>query len=99
MDPAQLTKFIRGAMKAGKYSIGAQESISGMKGAKAVLCTRSIPAPLAARLKEEAEKHNVAIVELNVSSAELARMVGKPFRVSVLALRSVAEADLKALLR
>lgn len=99
VDTTQLSKLIRGAMKTGRYTIGARESISSMKGTKALVCTKSVPAPLGARLRDEAKKHGVAVVELDVTSAEFARMIGRPYRVSALALKTVGEAELKSLLR
>ena len=99
IDTPQLSKLLRGAMKAGKFTLGARESVSAMKGAKAAVCTSSIPPPLAARLEEEAKKHNVALVKIPFNSAELARMIGSPYKVSVLTLRSISEADLKAITR
>ena len=98
-DTAQLGKLLRGVMKTGKYTIGARESISTMKGSKAVVCTKSIPAPLAAKLRAEAEKHSVAVIDVDVTSAEFARMIGRPYKVSALSLRTVGEADLKSLLK
>ena len=98
-DTTQLSKTLRGAMKSGKFTIGARESVSAMKGAKALICTKSIPAPLAAKLKEEATKHGVPVVDVPVSSAEFARMIGRPYKVSAMALRSISEADLKSILR
>jgi ribosomal protein L30E len=99
MDTAHLSKVLKEAMKGGKYSLGAKETISGMKGAKALLLTKSVPPILGSRLREEASKHNVTIVDLPISSADLARMVGRPYNVSAAALRSVSEADLKQLLK
>jgi ribosomal protein L30E len=99
IDTLQLSKVLRAAMKSGKFTVGARESVSAVKGAKAVVCTQSIPASLAAKIRDEAKKHNVALIEVPVSSAELARMIGRPYKVSALALRSINEADLKAILR
>ena len=97
MDTAHLSKVLKEAMKGGKYTIGAKETIYGMKGAKALLLTKSVPEGLLGKLKAEAAKHDVTVVELQVSSAELARMVGRPYSVSAMALRSVSEADIKQL--
>jgi len=99
VDSAQLSKVLKDAMKGGKSAVGAKESIAAVKGSKAVLCTRSIPAALGARLREEAKKHGVPVVELTQSSAELARMVGRPYRVSAMAVRNVSDADVKLLTR
>jgi len=99
VEPSQLSKILKDAMKGGKYTIGAKEAMSSMKGTKAIVCTRSLPAQLGAKLRDEAKKHDVAVIDVGISSVELARMVGRPFRVSALALRSVGDADLKLLAR
>ena len=99
MDTAQLSKVLKDAMKGGKSAVGAKESIAAVKGSKAVLCTRSIPPALGAKLREEAKKQGVPIVELTQSSAELARMVGRPYRVSAMAIRNVSDTDVKLLMR
>lgn len=99
VDSAQLSKVLKDAMKGGKSAVGAKESIAAVKGSKAVLCTRSIPAALGAKLREEAKKHGVPVVELTQSSAELARMVGRPYRVSAMAVRNVSDSDVKLLMR
>ncbi len=98
-DHAQLSKVLKDAMKGGKSAVGAKESIAAVKGSKAVLCTRSIPPALGVKLREEAKKHGVPVVELTQSSAELARMVGRPYRVSAMAVRNVSDADIKLLSR
>ena len=99
VDSAQLTKVLKDAMKGGKSAVGAKESIAAVKGSKAVLCTRSMPPSLGAKLREEAKKHNVPVVELTQTSAELARMIGRPYKVSAMAVRNVSDSDVKALTR
>ena len=99
VDKAQLSKLLKEAMKGGKSAFGAKESIAAVKGSKAVLCTKSIPPRLGTRLREEAKKHNVPVVELTETSVELARMIGRPYKVSAMALRNVSDSDVKQLLR
>jgi len=99
VDSAHLSKVLKDAMKGGKSVVGAKESMAALKGSKAVLCTRSIPAKLGARLREEAKKQGVPVVELTQSSAELAKMLGKPYRVSAIAVRNVSDSDIKLLTR
>jgi len=99
VDSAQLSKVLKDAMKGGKSALGAKESIAAVKGSKAVLCTRSIPPALGAKLRDEAKKHGVPVVELAQSSAELAKMVGRPYKVSAIAVRNVSDSDIKLLTR
>ncbi len=98
-ETAQVSKTLKEAMKSGKYSLGAREVLSSMKGAKAVICTRSVPIGIEGKLREEAKKLGVPIIDLNATSAELARIIGRPYKVSAVALRSVSDSDLKQLLR
>ncbi len=98
-DEALLSKVLKEAMKGGKTVVGAKESIAAMNGSKAVLCTRSVPSAVGAKLREEAKKHGVPVVEIPHSSADLARMIARPYRVSAVALRSVSEADVNHLMR
>ena len=99
VDSVQLSKVIKDAMKAGKTALGAKESIAAVKGSKGVLITRSIPHGLGDKLREEAKKNGVPIVELTQTSAELARLVGRPYKVSAMALRNVSDTDVKQLMR
>jgi large subunit ribosomal protein L30e len=99
VDTAQLSKVLKEAMKGGKSAMGAKESIAAVKGSKAVLCTKSLPPALGSKLRDEAKKHGVPVVELQQSSAELARMVGRPYKVSAMALRNVSDTDVKQLMR
>ena len=94
-----LAKVLKDAIKGGKTVVGAKESLASMKGSKAILLTRSVPAGLGAKLREEAKKYGVPVVELSHSSTELAKMMGRPYRVSTIALRSVSEADINRLMR
>jgi large subunit ribosomal protein L30e len=99
VDNAHLSKVLKDAVKRGKTAVGAKESLASMKGSKAILLTCSVPSGVGAKLREEAKKHGVPVVELPHSSAELARMIGRPYRVSAIALRSVSEADVNQLMR
>ncbi len=94
-----MAKVLKDAMKGGKSAVGAKESIAAVKGSKAILCTRSIPPVLGAKLREEAHKQGIPVVELTQSSAELARMIGRPYKVSAMAVRNVSDSDVKQLMR
>ncbi|MDG7011432.1 MAG: ribosomal L7Ae/L30e/S12e/Gadd45 family protein [Nitrososphaerota archaeon] len=99
VESAQLSKVLKDAMKGAKSAFGAKESIAAVKGSKGILVTKSIPPALDAKLREEAKKHNVPVIELTQSSVELARMVGRPYKVSAMALRNVSDTDVKQLVK
>jgi len=99
VDNVLLAKVLKDAMKGGKSTVGAKESIAHMKGSKAILCTRSLPQVLGTKLREEAKKQGVPVIDLTQTSAELARMIGRPYKVSAMTLKTVSEGEVKQLMR
>lgn len=99
VDSALLSKVVKDAVKGGKSALGVKETLAAVKGSKGILVTKSVPAGLGSKLREEAKKHDVPVIELTQSSAELARLVGKPYRVSAMALRNVSDSDVKQLVK
>jgi large subunit ribosomal protein L30e len=99
VEAALLNRVLKDAMKSGKSAVGVKESLAAVKGSKAILCTRSVPEALGGRLRTEAKKQEVPVLELEMSSSELARLVGRPYRVSAVALKGVSDADVNQLLK
>lgn len=97
VDQQLLSKVIKEAMKSGRYSLGTRAVISEMKGSKLVICTKSLPGEIGQKLRAEAVKNGVNVIDIAKSSSELGRMVGRPFRISAMSLRSVSEQELRQL--
>jgi ribosomal protein L30E len=98
-DQQVLARVLKEAMKSGKYTIGTKEVISELKSAKMVIAASTLTGrdSEGLGLAVEAEKNKVPIVKIDKSSAQLGRMLGRPFRVSAIALRVVAEGDFRQL--
>ena len=98
-DQQVLARVLKEAMKTGKYTIGTKEVISELKSAKMVIAasTLSVVEAKEGGLVKEAEKNKVPVVKIDKSSAQLGRMLGRPFRVSAISLRVVAEGDFRQL--
>ena len=93
-----LVRILKDAVKSGKYTIGTRRVISELKTSKVVIAATSVPKTMEdGGLVKEAFKSSVPLVRTDKSSAELGKLMGRPFRVSAVALRVVAESDLKAL--
>ena len=94
-----LARVLKEAMKSGKYTIGTKEVISDLKSSKMVIAASTISSKDSDEggLVQAAERNNVPIVKIDKSSAQLGRMIGRPFRVSAIALRVVAEGDYRQL--
>lgn len=97
VDQQLLSKVIKEAMKSGRYSLGTRAVISEMKGSKLVICAKSLPGEIGQKLRAEAVKNGVNVIDIAKSSSELGRMVGRPFRISAMSLRSVSEQELRQL--
>jgi len=98
-DQQVLARVLKEALKSGKYTIGTKEVISELKGSKMVIAASTISSKDSAEggLVKEAEKNKVPIVKIDKSSSQLGRMLGKPFRVSAISIRVVAEGDFRHL--
>jgi|SRR5271155_4318613 len=98
-DQQVLARILKEAVKSGKYTIGTKEVISELKSAKMVIAASTISSRDADEggLVKEAEKSKVPVIRIDKSSTELGRMIGRPFRVSAIALRVVAEGDFRQL--
>ena len=98
-DQQVIARVLKEALKSGKYTIGTKEVISELKSAKMVVAasTLSDVASEEGGLVSEAEKNKVPVVKIDKSSAQLGRMLGKPYRVSAISLRVVAESDFRQL--
>jgi ribosomal protein L30E len=98
-DQQVLARVLKEAMKSGKYTIGTKEVISDLKSAKMIVAASTLSSEDSGEggLAKEAEKSRVPIVKIDKSSAQLGKMIGRPFRVSAIALRVVAEGDYRQL--
>lgn len=99
-DQQVLARVLKEAMKSGKYTIGTKEVISELKSSKMVIAASTVSSENAADdngLLRQAEKNKVPVVRIDKSSAQLGKMIGRPFRVSAIALRVVAEGDYRQL--
>ena len=98
-DQQVIARILKEAMKSGKYTIGTKEVISDLKSSKMVIAASTVLSKDADErgLVILADKAKVPIVRIDKSSAQLGRMIGRPFRVSAIALRVVAEGDYRQL--
>jgi large subunit ribosomal protein L30e len=97
IDKNLISKVVNEAIKSGKYVLGARETAKNARGMRAVIVTSSVPKRLLERIEAEAKKQKLHIINANITSVELSRLIGCPYRVSAMAVRSISEADLRML--
>lgn len=97
VDQQLLGRVLKDAIKSGKYTLGTREVVSEIKSSKVVIAASSLPAKSSDALKTEAEKNKVPLVWSDRNSAQLGRMLGRPYKVSAVAIRSISDSDLRQL--
>jgi large subunit ribosomal protein L30e len=97
VDQQLLGRVLKEAMKSGKYTLGTKEVVSEVKSSKLVIAAAALPGKDGLRLREEAEKNKVPLLVLDRNSAQLGRLLGRPYKVSAVAIRSISESDLRQL--
>jgi large subunit ribosomal protein L30e len=97
VDQQLLGKVLKEAMKSGKYTLGTKEVVEDVKSSKVIIAAGTLPGKPGKQLREEAEKNKVPIVVLQKNSLQLGRLLGRPYKVSAVAIRSISESDLRQL--
>ena len=98
MDTKILAKTLREVIKTGKYALGYKEASRSVKGSKIVVASSSLDSPLLSKIDEICKESEVPLLMVDETSMSLAKLMGKPFRISVLSIKSQGDADLSMLL-
>ena len=93
-EERELEKQLKLVAKTGKYIVGRREVMSGIKGSELLVWSAS--AGLPQTILDDSKNLQIPAVRFNGNPVELGRACGIPFRVSVIAVKSTGDADLKA---
>ena len=92
-EERELEKQLKLVSKTGKYIVGRREVMSSLKGSKLLVWSASANIPK--NLLDESSTLEIPALRFNGNPVELGRACGIPFRVSVIAVKSAGDADLK----
>jgi large subunit ribosomal protein L30e len=93
-DERELEKQLKLVSKTGKYVVGRREVMSGLKGSKLLVWSTS--ANLPQTILDESRNMSIPAVRFSGNPVELGRACGIPFRVSIIAVKTQGDADLKS---
>lgn len=93
-----LNKVIKDLVSPGKYKCGTKEVLSSIKSSKLLILSESVSLPLRAEIEEKSKESTIPICYFRGNSVQLGKLCNKPFRVSVIALKSGTEEDINAIL-
>jgi large subunit ribosomal protein L30e len=82
----------------GKYKCGTKEVLSSIKASKLLILSESVPVSIRAEIEEKSKESTIPICYFRGNSVQLGKLCNKPFRVSVIALKSGTEEDIKVIL-
>lgn len=98
LNRSQIEALLEQVAKKGKIVYGANEVMKELKGSKAVIVSKSVKPEVRQKLLRDCKKNSIPAIEYDASSIDLARALGKNFRISVLSIKSTGGLDLKEIL-
>ena len=93
-----LEKIIKEAKSSNKYKEGVKEVRSNVKGSKLIIVSTSLSNTNRQFIEEHCQELKVPIYYYGDNSIKLGRLFNRPYRISTIALKSVADEDVSALL-
>jgi large subunit ribosomal protein L30e len=93
-----LEKIIKEAKSSNKYKEGVKEVRSNVKGSKLIIVSTSLSNNDKQFIEEHCKELKVPIYYYGDNSIKLGRLFNRPYRISAVALKSVADEDVNALL-
>jgi len=93
-----LEKIIKDAKSSNKYKEGVKEVRSNVKGSKLIIVSNSLRNTDKQFLEKTCKELKVPLYFYTDNSIKLGRLFSRPYRISAVALKSVADEDVRSLL-
>ena len=93
-----LEKIIKEAKSSNTYKEGSKEVKSSVKGSKLIIVSTSLRNTDKQFIEKHCNELKVPIYYYSDNSIKLGRLFSRPYRISTVALKSIADEDVKALL-
>ncbi len=99
VDEKMLEKALKTVVKTGKYTLGLKEVTKSLKGVKLLVYSNSLDEATVSKMEGLCSASSVPTVAYSGSSVELGRLCGRPFRVSVISVKSAGDVDITPLIK
>ena len=93
-----LEKIVKNAITDNKYKSGTKEVLHSMRGSKLIVISNSVAPKDKLKLEEEAKSSNIPIYRFQGNSVQLGKLCNKPFRISIMSLKSGSDEDINSLI-
>lgn len=98
VDRRLLEKTLSKAVATGRCIFGLKEVSRSLRGSKLVVYSSSFPNEKLEEFIKKCKALSIPVVAYEDTSFSLGRVCGKPFRISVMSVKSSGEADLKPII-
>jgi len=94
-----LEKALKDALKEDKITMGAKQVSNSVKNSKLIILSQSVGKEMFEKIQSDAKKEKIPFVNFQGTSVALGRLCGLQFRISTLSLTSIADANIKSILK
>jgi len=94
-----LEKSLKTGIKENKCTIGTKQVLGSLKNSKTIVISESVQKNILNKIKLDAKKIKIPMVQFNGTSVALGKLCGLPFRVSIVSLNSISDSAIKSILK
>ncbi len=94
-----LEKALKDALSDNKCILGEKQVVQSIKNAKLVVISKSLSEDALEKLQDSAKNEKVSTLQFDGTSVALGKLCGLQFRVSAASLTSIADSNIKAILK
>jgi large subunit ribosomal protein L30e len=94
-----LEKIVKDAIAENKYKSGVKEVLQAMRSSKLIVISKSLGPDDKLKLEKQAKfSNNIPIYWFQGNSVQLGKLCNKPFRISVLSLKSGSDEEISSII-
>ena len=98
VEETLLTTTLREVVKTGKYTVGAKNVLKSIKGSQLLIYSTRFKTPLIDKILETSASLSIPTLGYAGTSFDLGHVCGKPFRISIMIIKSPGEGNITPLL-
>jgi large subunit ribosomal protein L30e len=94
-----LAKIVKDAIASNKCRIGTRQVLQSVKGSDLIIVSKSVGDIAKSKLEERAKLSNIPMYIFDGTSIQLAKLCGKPFRISAITIKGSTDEEIGALMQ
>ena len=94
-----LEKLLKDALKDDVITMGTKQVLTSVQGSKLILLSQSVEKEASEKIKSNAKKNEVPLINFHGTSVTLGKLCGLQFRISTLSFTSLTDTNVKSILK